>query len=64
MGKEFRKKKKKREKGREKVHGAGGVDKMERETVGNVVMVLKEVESLQEGRLSLEISRAKKFHLE
>ena len=37
---------------------------MERETVENVEMVLKEVEALGEGRLSLEKSRAKKFHLE
>ena len=58
------KRKKKREKGREKVYGAGGVEKMERETVENVEMVLKEVEALGEGRLSLEKSRAKKFHLE
>ena len=62
--KNLEKRKKTGEKGREKVYGAGGVEKMERETVGNVEMMLKEVEALWEGSLSLEISRAKKFHPE
>ena len=41
-----RKEKKTREKGREKVYGARGVEKMEWETLQNILMMLKEVIAL------------------